>query len=1060
MSSSEQGHAREDALTRELIRPLTASGNEDVPKQVEWAGDRYRVVGEIARGGMGVVLRAVDRSFDRPLALKILLRRRLAVGEEERRFLEEARITGQLQHPGIPPVHQIGRLADGRPFFSMKLIEGRTLSDLLAERPTPHADLPRFLKIFEQIVQTLAYAHSQGVIHRDLKPSNVMVGAFGEVQVMDWGLARRLGAGDSVGAGATLAAVEPATLPSAADTEISPGKPGSGQETQATALQIGPRPPSDRLTQAGQVMGTPAFMSPEQARGAIEVLDERADVFGLGAILCVLLTGAPPYQEVLGQSVFHRAAQADLAETYQRLDACEADGNLIELCKECLEVDTAKRPSHAGMVADRVSAYLASVQERLEQERVEHAAAEIRAREERKRRRLAVSLAMAVVILVIGGGGVGLWYLGDRARQATESTVRRTYLEREIGNALDEAERQRQELHERLQNTRQAAELLSDPKEWQRILESAQSAHKRAEVLAAGGQEMLAPKLTARLAARAEQLQADEKHRRVAVDLDRIRLESSSLGDGTILLRLAAPKLAQVFSRAGYDVLEGKPADVAARIRQSPIRLALLAGLDFWALAVDDQKVRARLLDIARSADPDPWRDRFRQVEVWRNQAKLKALAAQVDCAQQSPQLLAALGRCFHTAGGDACGLYRRALVQHPRDFWLYFELGLSSQNRAEQAGAFRAALGTRPEAAVASYNLGVIQQADGQLDEAIACYRKAIELDAKHRGANNNLALLLGKQKKKKDAIACYRNAIKTDPDYPLYRLNLGALLHEQRDLDEAIKCFRTAVKLDPQNAAALNNLGAVLRERNELDEAIRCFNKAIKINPDHAMAWCNLGHALRQQGKFKEALPAFQRGHKLGLREKGWSYSSAFWVWETQQWIAQDQKLAAVLRGKESPGGARGQLALAEFCVTRKEFFATAARFYAEAFASEPKLADDFLANRRYNAACAAARAATGLGKDAKEFEETERRRLRKQALDWLTADLAAWTMWLEMNPGKIATLAKTLQHWESDKDLASVHDESGLAELSAEEQAAWRRFWTGVAALQERTKTKAAP
>src|SRR5262249_18333533 len=157
-------------------------------------------------------------------------------------------------------------------------------------------------------------------------------------------------ANDSVGAGTALAAVEPATLPGAADTEISPGKPGSGQETHATALQVGPRSPSDRLTQAGQVMGTPAFMSPEQARGAIEVLDERADVSGLGAILLVLLTGAPPYQEVPGQSVFRRAAQADLAESYQRLGACGADKNLIELCKDCLEADTAKRPAHAGIV--------------------------------------------------------------------------------------------------------------------------------------------------------------------------------------------------------------------------------------------------------------------------------------------------------------------------------------------------------------------------------------------------------------------------------------------------------------------------------------------------------------------------------------------------------------------------------------------------------------------------------------------------------------------------------------------------------------------------------------
>src|SRR5262249_30887553 len=153
-------------------------------------------------------------------------------------------------------------------------------------------------------------------------------------------------------------------------------------------------------------------------------------------------------------------------------------------------------------------------------------------------------------------------------------------------------------------------------------LESAQSAHKRADVLAAGGRDVLAPKMTARLAALAEHLQADDEDRRVAVELDRIRLESSSLGEGTIQLRLAGPKLVQVFSRAGYDIVHGKPTELAARIRESPIRLALLAGLDFWALAVDDQRVRARLLEIARSADSDPWRDRFRQLEVWHNQSK------------------------------------------------------------------------------------------------------------------------------------------------------------------------------------------------------------------------------------------------------------------------------------------------------------------------------------------------------------------------------------------------------------------------------------------------------
>ena len=155
----------------------------------------YRIEGELGHGGMGVVFRGHDPEFDRTLAVKVLLGQHRDRPELERRFLEEARLTGRLQHPGIAPVHAIGRLPDGRPFFSMKLIEGRTLAELLKERKAPADDLPRFLGVFGQVCQTLAYAHARGILHRDVKPGNVMVGAFGEVQVMDWGLAKVLASG-------------------------------------------------------------------------------------------------------------------------------------------------------------------------------------------------------------------------------------------------------------------------------------------------------------------------------------------------------------------------------------------------------------------------------------------------------------------------------------------------------------------------------------------------------------------------------------------------------------------------------------------------------------------------------------------------------------------------------------------------------------------------------------------------------------------------------------------------------------------------------------------------
>src|SRR5262245_35140026 len=155
----------------------------------------YEVLGELGRGGMGVVYRAGDTALARDVAVKVLQDRFAPDSASARRFVEEARITAQLQHPGIPAVHQVGSLPDGRPFLVMKLIKGRTLDDLLKEVTDPAADRGRFLAVFEQIAQAVGYAHSRGVMHRDLKPANVMVGAFGEVQVMDWGLAKVLGDG-------------------------------------------------------------------------------------------------------------------------------------------------------------------------------------------------------------------------------------------------------------------------------------------------------------------------------------------------------------------------------------------------------------------------------------------------------------------------------------------------------------------------------------------------------------------------------------------------------------------------------------------------------------------------------------------------------------------------------------------------------------------------------------------------------------------------------------------------------------------------------------------------
>ncbi len=183
-------HLRDTSEATRLIRPTSP----ETPK-LSGQPSRYQLIGELARGGMGAIFQGRDLDLGRDLAVKVIREEHRDHPEMVRRFVEEAQIGGQLQHPGIIPVHELGRLPDGRLFIAMKLVRGRTLAALLATRRGPDEDRMRFLSVFEQVCQTMAYAHARGVIHRDLKPSNIMVGSFGEVQVMDWGLAKVLDQG-------------------------------------------------------------------------------------------------------------------------------------------------------------------------------------------------------------------------------------------------------------------------------------------------------------------------------------------------------------------------------------------------------------------------------------------------------------------------------------------------------------------------------------------------------------------------------------------------------------------------------------------------------------------------------------------------------------------------------------------------------------------------------------------------------------------------------------------------------------------------------------------------
>jgi len=296
-----------------LLEPTPSSSS---PAENRMRSRKYQIDGPIAEGGMGTVLAARDLHVGRTVAMKVM--RPEVQGSEElrRRFLREAEVLGQLEHPNIVPMHDLGLNAENQPFYTMKFVNGVTLAEAIEELKTGAAvsvaryPLSLLLTLFQKVCDAIAFAHSKGIVHRDLKPENIMIGEFGEVLVMDWGLAKIL-------------AGKP---PHKAEGPREP------EPREPETAEIGAAPPENPadLTQAGAVMGTPRFMAPEQVEGRVDDIDARTDVFALGGVLYQILTLRPPVGGASAAEVFRKIRTGEILPPAHFNDpkAVESDGTI------------------------------------------------------------------------------------------------------------------------------------------------------------------------------------------------------------------------------------------------------------------------------------------------------------------------------------------------------------------------------------------------------------------------------------------------------------------------------------------------------------------------------------------------------------------------------------------------------------------------------------------------------------------------------------------------------------------------------------------------------------
>jgi serine/threonine protein kinase/tetratricopeptide (TPR) repeat protein len=764
----------------ELPAPaLAATTDEPISERPGTVIGPYKLLEQIGEGGFGAVFMAEQQHpVRRKVALKVL-KPGMDTGQVVARFEAERQALALMDHPNIARVFDGGETATGRPYFVMELVRGVPITDFCDQN---HLNVHERLGLIVDVCQAVQHAHQKGIIHRDLKPSNVLVALHDDmavVKVIDFGVAK-----------------------------------ATGQQLTEKTL----------FTNFAQMIGTPLYMSPEQAQMSGLDIDTRSDIYSLGVLLYELLTGTTPFDKerlrTAGYDEMRRiireeeparpstrismlGAAAATVSANRQSDPQKLSrvmrGELDWIVMKALEKDRNRRYETA-------SAFALDVQRYLSDEPVQacppSAWYPIRKFARRNKSVLAVA-GLALCFLVLLGGGVG-WVARDRA--AHELAV-----------------------NEVVARLLQQADELQETGNWPEAL----AVVKRAEVALTGN----------RADAGLERRVREQLANLLLVQrLDEIRLRRSQGLDYQSDNEAADREYAEAFREHGIDVEKLSPAQAAETIRsRAGITVALAVALDDWAYVRScrgDMAGDAALTEVALAADPDPFRRRLREAVLRRQWKALEQLAAAEDLVRQPPASLILLGGYVQKVGLEpGLRVLRQAQREYPGDFWINYYLGgvllANNGDRHEAISCLRAAVAIRPQSSAGYGSLGQALEANGQWDEAIACYHKEVKYQPDSVWAHVQLGKALRENGQPGEAVASYRRALALKPDSAAAHRGLAWLRANCpeptfRDMTEAVLLATRAVELAPADAGCWATLGAVYYRAGDWQAARRALEKA----------------------------------------------------------------------------------------------------------------------------------------------------------------------------------------------------------------------------------------